>query len=108
MANFPNYVGDIHSLSYVYGAKQMTDPYWWGNVIYNESALMISTGSEIAARLAYVPTRIISVRDYTLKKEYVQGTDYTISGNKLLWKEGSGITYWTQDQIHGQQELDDF
>lgn len=101
MASFPNYVGDIHNLNYSYGTKQMTDPYWWGNVIYNESALMISTGSEIAARLAYAPTRIISVRDYTLKKEYVEGTDYTISGNKLLWKEGSAITYWTNDQIHG-------
>ena len=105
MANFPNFVSDVQNLGYSYDAKQMSDPYWWGNVIYNESALMISDKGKIAARLAYAPTRIISVRDYTLTKEYVEGVDFTVSDNELLWREGSKISSWSQEQVHGMADF---
>lgn len=54
---------------YEYGAEQVVTPFWFntsdeGTVIYNEVAVPVSYGGDTAiARLAYTPTRVISVRD---------------------------------------------
>lgn len=101
MSKFPNYVEDIDHAAYEYGAKAMNEPFWWGNIMYNETALFVDDGTEISASLRYQPLRVISVRDNTLKIEYKEGEDYVISNNKLLWKTGSKIGYWTKKQLVG-------
>ncbi len=103
MNQFPNFMKDVASIPYEFEEKQMRDPFFWGNVIYNESAMMVQDESgAISCRLRFKPERVISIHDYTWTKEYVEGKDYEISGNKILWKEGSEIPYWTEAQLKGE------
>ena len=91
---------------YEYGAEQVVTPFWFntsdeGTVIYNEVAVPVSYGGDTAiARLAYTPTRVISVRDYTLDKEY-SPSDYTVSGNSISVKTDGSMPYLEAKWIDG-------
>lgn len=102
MDKFPNYVEDIDKLAYSFTDKEMTDPYFLGNVIYNETAMMTqhSDGSVYAA-LRYKPKKILSVRDYTWKTEYPTGS-YSVQDNKIVMAADGGIPFWTEKQLVGE------
>jgi lysophospholipase L1-like esterase len=72
---------------------QAMKPFWKGNRIVDESALLLSTsGGTPTGQLLFTPTKVISVKDATLQKTYVQGKDYRIDGNKVVALSGSSIT----------------
>lgn len=103
MNQFPNFMKDVSSIPYQFEEKQMREPFFWGNVIYNESAMMVEgEDGTISCQLRYQPQRVISIHDYTWTKEYVEGKDYEVSGNKILWKKGSEIPFWTESQLKGE------
>ncbi len=81
-------------------------PMWYQNVIYNECCCFIQDGESITAKLKFKPTRIVSVRDWSLKKEYVEGVDYTFDPETLTftWLEGSSIPYFTKNFLSGKNE----
>lgn len=81
-------------------------PFWYQNVIYNECCCFIKDGDSITAKLKFKPTRIVSVRDWSLKKEYVEGVDYTFDPDTLTftWLEGSSIPYFTKNFLAGKNE----
>ncbi len=88
-------------IQYQYGVKEMYEKIWDEkiNVIHNETCLMIEDeNNEKSARLLFTPTRIISVRDYTLQKEY-SPNEYEIRGDRIYMTENSSIPYLTQDNI---------
>ncbi len=66
-------------------------PYWDGNVVYNETVMFVGIGD--TAPLMYDAKKIISVRSYDLKTEYVQGVDYDYVDGKLVLLEGTRIPY---------------
>ncbi len=68
-------------------------PFWRSKNVYNETVTFKSIDDE--AELLYTPTRIISVYDYFLEKEYVEGEDYVIVGNKIKLTQNTKINYWT-------------
>ncbi len=68
-------------------------PFWRTQNIYNETVTFKSIDDE--ATLLYTPTRIISVYDYFLEKEYIQNVDYIIDGNKIKLTKATSINYWT-------------
>ena len=68
-------------------------PFWRSRNVYNETLTFKSIDDE--AQLLYTPTRIVSVYDYFLEKEYVEGVDYVLQGNKIKLTQDTSINYWT-------------
>ena len=63
---------------------QVMRPFWLGAEIDNEAVLMLSQdGKPATGQLLFRPTRIISVRDYGLTTNYVEGKDYTVNGRMI-------------------------
>jgi lysophospholipase L1-like esterase len=64
---------------------QAMQPFWLGTETDNEAVLLLSQDDKPAAgQLLFDPTRIISVRDYGLTTNYVEGKDYTVNGRTLV------------------------
>ena len=62
---------------------EMLVPFWLMDTMYNEATCMIERDEGPAtAKLLFVPTEIVSVRDYSLNTTYVEGVDYT-------WERGT-------------------
>lgn len=102
MEKFPNYVEDIENLAYSFGEKEMMSPYFLGNVIYNETAMMTKhEDGSVSAVLRYKPKKILSVRDYTWKTEYPTGS-YSLQDNKIVMAADGEIPYWTEEQLVGE------
>ena len=84
---------------YKYEEEQMYQKYWEGNVIYNETCLLTEDeNGVIKARLLYKPTRIISIRDYSLQKEY-SPSEYKIEDDYIIRTENSSIPYFKKGNL---------
>ena len=74
-SKYPLYNENVDSIEYKFNDKEISDPFYKGNVVYNESVLLTKddeTG-EISGNLMFKPTKILAVKDYTLKtKDYRQ------------------------------------
>lgn len=86
---------------YYYGEKEMFTKIWESNIIYNETVVLEDNQTEIAGRLLYPPKKIISVRDYTLEKEY-DPSEYRFEGNKIIRTASSTLPYLTSRQLAGE------
>ncbi len=64
-------------------------PVWKGAYVYNESVMFV--GQNDCAPLLYPADKIISVRSFDLKTEYVEGRDYELKDGKIALKEGTSI-----------------
>lgn len=89
------------NLGYQYGEKQMLVNVWKDKIIYNETVVLEDNGSEITGKLLFAPTEIISVRDYTLDKEY-DPSEYEVRGNTIIRTDVSTMPYLTSEQLAGQ------
>ena len=68
-------------------------PCWLGKKVYNEAVLMLSRdGKPATGQLMFYPTRIISVQDYGLGTNYVEGRDFTADGRNLVCTPSSRMT----------------
>ncbi len=86
-------------ISYSYGEKEMYQKYWEGNVMYNETVMLVEgDDGVIKGRLLYTPTRIISVRDSTLDKEF-DSSNYRIEGDYIIRTESSKLPYLTKGNV---------
>ena len=105
LSKFPNYIEDYKNLAYSFGDKQISDPFWKGNVIYNETVLLTrdSESGVISGNLAYTPLKILAVKDFTLKThDYVEGTDYTLNGKTIIRTENSSMPYLEDTTLRGE------
>jgi lysophospholipase L1-like esterase len=76
---------------------QYMQPFWRGNMVYNETVLMLSeNGQPATGRLMFNPSRIISVKNYGLTTNYSVGTEYTLDGRNLICTPLSRMT-WLKD-----------
>jgi lysophospholipase L1-like esterase len=72
---------------------QAMQPFWLGKTVYNEAVLMFSENDKPATgQLLFQPSRIISVRDYSLATNYTEGRDYAIHGRTLTCTPSSRMT----------------
>ena len=110
MSKFPLYV-DPDQAVYAFGErtktkpwsnKEVYQPYWKGNIIYQETVLCIDDGKEISGMLQYAPVKILSIRDYLFQTEYEEGTDYVIQGNKVILPAGTSCPYLTLENLEGK------
>ncbi|MBQ9709602.1 MAG: SGNH/GDSL hydrolase family protein [Clostridia bacterium] len=101
VSKYPNYV-DPNEATYAFNEKEMITPYWQGNVIYNETVLLLDEGGQISGKLEYVPVKVLSVRDFKYDVEFTEGVDYTVEGNVIKRTEGSSIPYLTKENLNGE------
>ena len=67
-------------------------PFWKGDAVFEESALLLSTGGGPAqGRLAFRPTRVLSVRDSTLAHTFTEGKDFAVEADRIVALPGSPI-----------------
>lgn len=67
-------------------------PFWKGATVRDETVLLLSESDEAPhGKLLFPPTRILSVRDYGLKKTYLEGRDFALTGNALTALPNSSI-----------------
>lgn len=100
-ADLPFYVEDTDSLNYSYTARERIQPFWQGNVIYNEQIMVVKKDGKTEGRLLYDAKRVISVRDWTLEKEYEAGKDYMIEGDTITLPAGSSIPVFDDEWSRG-------
>jgi hypothetical protein len=75
-------------------------PFWLGKTVYNEAVLMFSQdGTAVAGQLMFQPSRIISVQDYGLVTNYVEGLDYTVDGRTLRCTESSRMPRMRAEEL---------
>ena len=90
----------LSTLGYVYGEEETVTPFWDNQIggytiVYNEVVTPIQYGSDAVyatGYLAYEPAKIISVRDYTLQREYGEN-DYTSEGNAITVSTDGSMPY---------------
>ena len=81
-------------------------PVWEGTTVYNESVLMVpDKDSKMEAHLLYTPDEVLSVRDYTLEKEFISGKDYIINGNTICRTAHSEMPCFTYDEFWCPNEV---
>ncbi|MEI7502782.1 MAG: SGNH/GDSL hydrolase family protein [Paludibacter sp.] len=85
-----------------YDANQYMLPYWLSDTMYNESVLMVSTDGVVPAEasLLFLPVKILSVKNSTLTKEYVENVDWVYDNGKLKLLAGSSAAFLTNSQLY--------
>lgn len=98
----PFYSESAAEREYSYTQAEMAVPFWLGNVMYNESAMFVKNSDGAKAVTLYKPVKILSVRDWTLQKEYKEGVDYKVNGDGTLSVlEGSSIPVFEDGWQYG-------
>ena len=93
-----------------YDVEKYTTPFWKGNIVYNECVfpIMNENNELVPFELMYDADEIISVRDYTLEKEYIEGIDYKLENGKLIIIPTGEIKVKMQDDIHHKENPNNY
>ncbi|MBR6917265.1 MAG: hypothetical protein IKN38_03690 [Clostridia bacterium] len=94
-----------------YDLAMYTEPYWNGNVVYNEAVYPLREpgGSMLPIRLMYDAKRVVSVRNSELNVEYKYGADYTTDedGRLVIAPSGAIATIPYTDYIRNTKPSQD-
>lgn len=86
--------------------NQYMKPLWHSDTIYNETVLLYSVNGKAAdGRLLYTPDKILAVKSFDLKKNYIDGKDYSLSGNTITRNSGSDIPYRADTSFDTKKDL---
>ena len=99
-ADYPFYA-DEDSAAYEFTGNKFYNPYWLGNIMYNETVMLVDNGTSISGKLLHKPLKVLSVRDYTWQKEFKEGQDYTVTDNVINITSSSEIPYLTSENLLG-------
>ncbi|MFA6791155.1 MAG: SGNH/GDSL hydrolase family protein [Candidatus Izemoplasmatales bacterium] len=102
MSPYPNFVSDVSSVSYSFTPKDVMAPFWKGNVMMNETVLLIEDNGEISGNLLYEPIEIIAVKDFSLQTTFVEGSDYEVDGRRIRKLTASTIPSLKKENLTGQ------
>jgi hypothetical protein len=98
---------EVPSLSVVkaqtpdYELPELLRPVWKGSRMVNETAVPTSyDGKPAEANLAFIPSKIISVKNYALDKTYEEGKDYVIDGRTIRLISGSAIPFFKYEELY--------
>jgi hypothetical protein len=84
-----------------YDLQALLQPVWKGDRIVNETILPTSyNGKPAEADLAFVPSKIISVKNYALDTTYAEGTDYTVDGRTIRLTGNSSIPFFNYTDLY--------
>jgi len=102
---YPNYV-DKDLATYKFEEKEMVTPFFKGNIIYNETVMLIDDeDGHIEGKLQYKPVKILSIRDYSWEKEY-DISDFEIKDRTISLKNtDSDVPYLIEANYSGAKML---
>ncbi len=84
-----------------YDLAELLAPVWKGRRMVNETILPTSyDGRPAEANLAFVPSKIISVKNYALDKTYEEGKDYTVDGRTIRLTTGSSVPFFNYTDLY--------
>ncbi len=84
-----------------YDLQKILHPIWKGTRIENETLLPTSyDGKPAEANLAFVPSKIVSVKNYALDQTYEEGEDYVFDGRTLRLTPNSSIPFFNYEQLY--------
>lgn len=85
-----------------YDVERYTKPYWDGDIVFNESFMVIEEkdGTIAPNAMMYEIDRVVSVKNSYLNVEYVYGVDYLIEDGKLVIPEGSSIRSYAYNTVY--------
>jgi len=87
---------------------QYMEPFWNSDTIYNETVLLYSAnGKPAEGKLLFMPSKILSVKNYLLDTLYKAGADYTVCDNTINRTEHSAMPY-RADTSFNKKDLDWF
>lgn len=88
-----------------YSFNSYIKPFWKQNIMYDEPVTLHlnSEGTIISGKLLFKPTKIISVKDYSLKKNYNNESDYYWNGtdNIIYYGNNSTIPFFKPGELSG-------
>ena len=81
--------------------EKYLQPYWEGNIVYNESITFYKDPSgRAAAPLLYDAAEILSVKSSDLKTTYVEGVDYVLEDGMLVLTANSSIPCFNYNDLY--------
>lgn len=84
-----------------YDLQKLLRPVWTGSRIENETLLPTSyDGKPAKANLAFIPSKIVSVKNYALDKTYEEGKDYVFEGRTLRLTPASSIPFFKYEELY--------
>jgi len=84
-----------------YDLQALLHPVWHGSRMANETVLPTSyEGGPAAGNLAFVPSKIVSVRNYALDTTYEEGKDYVVEDRSVRLVPGSSIPFLRHDELY--------
>ncbi len=87
-----------------YSFDSYIKPFWKSNVMYDETiTLHQDEAGTIKGTLLFKPSKIISIKDYSLKTTYVEGKDYIWdrTSNIIYYGTNSSLPYFKQGELAG-------
>ncbi|MES2107701.1 MAG: GDSL-type esterase/lipase family protein [Bacteroidota bacterium] len=86
--------------------NQYMRPFWKSDTIYNETVLLFSKdGKPADGKLLYMPSKILSVKNFALTITFKQGVDYTIDGNVITMLQGSKMPFRADTSFDTKKDL---
>lgn len=102
--SLPFYSADAANRPYSYTDEERVRPFWLGNTMYNESVMFLSDGESASAKTLFTPLKVLAVYDWTLKKQFVEGEDYTVAEDgTLVLTENSSIPVFSDGWAYGKE-----
>ena len=85
-----------------YDVGRYTKYYWDGDIVFNESFMVVEEkdGTVAPNAMMYEIDRVVSVRNSYLSTEYVYGEDYLVEDGKLVIPEGSAIRRYAHSTVY--------
>ena len=84
-----------------YNLEDLLRPVWKGSLMVNETVLPTSyDGKPAEGNLAFIPAKIISIKDYALDKTYAEGKDYEVDGRTIRLTPGSSIPFYKYEDLY--------
>jgi len=100
-SKFKNYK-EINDCEYKFDFDEIVTPYFTGNVIYNETVLLIKENGTIKGKLQYKPLKILSIRDYTWKNEFDINA-FSFNENEITLLDETKAPFLTHDELIGNE-----
>lgn len=91
-----------------YNLDEMMIPFWCGDIIYNESVLMVKYDDMLPeANLLFEPEKIISIKNLRLDVEYQEVTDWIYKNGKITLPMNSYVPYLTYKELYPADPVPD-
>ncbi len=86
--------------------NEYMQPFWITDTIYNETVLLYSeNGKPAIGKLLFIPSKVLSIRDFSLQTIFAPNKDYFLNGNIIQRTEESAMPYRADSSFDTKTDL---